>query len=209
MAADYLDTGRKNQKWRTREALLRAANTLLREGKTPSVADVADAARVARTTAYRYFPTQRELIAGALVVVTLGDAARTVDGAAAIEGTPAERLDSVIRADWAITATNETAFRAYLSEAIASGPESRPGNRMRWLSKSLSGMREKLGEARFARLVHALSLCVGIESLITLRDVCRVSPADAEATKRWAAQALLRAALNEPAPRTRKRAARR
>ena len=208
MAADYLETGRTNQKWRTRQALLDAANALLRDGRTPTVAEVADAARVARTTAYRYFPTQKELIAGAMVMATLGTAAQPVDAAAAIVGTPSERLDAVVRADWQTTTTNETVFRAYLSEAIAGGPEGRPGNRVRWVSKALETLKPRLGAARFAKLVNALTLCLGIESLITLRDVCRLAPDAAEKTKRWAAQLILKAALDEPAPRAKRSAPR-
>ncbi|MFZ2047810.1 MAG: hypothetical protein WAV12_27740, partial [Trebonia sp.] len=41
---------------------MEGARKLLREGKIPSVADAAEAARVSRATAYRYFPTQSSLI---------------------------------------------------------------------------------------------------------------------------------------------------
>ena len=43
MTSFKLDEGRVNQKWRTRQALLRAAGQLLKEGKPITVADVADA----------------------------------------------------------------------------------------------------------------------------------------------------------------------
>ena len=43
-------------------AIMEGARKLLREGKIPSVADAAEAARVSRATAYRYFPTQSALI---------------------------------------------------------------------------------------------------------------------------------------------------
>src|ERR1039457_2228238 len=55
--------GRVRQKARTRDALVAATRQLLKEGVTPSVEQAADAARVSRTTAYRYFPSQRVLLA--------------------------------------------------------------------------------------------------------------------------------------------------
>jgi AcrR family transcriptional regulator len=51
-----------NQKRRTRAALVEAAQRLLDQGRTPTVADVADEALVSRATAYRYFPSQEHLL---------------------------------------------------------------------------------------------------------------------------------------------------
>src|SRR5262249_15322283 len=56
------ETGRVNQKRRTRAALVEAAKQLVGEGVTPTVAQAAEAALVSRTTAYRYFPTQDSLL---------------------------------------------------------------------------------------------------------------------------------------------------
>ena len=56
------ETGRVNQKRRTRAAIVEAAQAMLQEGVTPTVAQAAEAALVSRTTAYRYFPTQESLL---------------------------------------------------------------------------------------------------------------------------------------------------
>src|SRR5579885_1316568 len=55
--------GRERQRHRTRRDLVAAAAALLREGRTPTVAEVAEAAQVSRATAYRYFPSQEMLLA--------------------------------------------------------------------------------------------------------------------------------------------------
>src|SRR5581483_8043837 len=65
---------RVDQKLRTRAALLRAASELVAQGKSPSVAEVAESAQVSTATAYRYFPTQQAL----LVELPLDEAAPTV-----------------------------------------------------------------------------------------------------------------------------------
>ena len=65
-AATDLTTGRVNQKARTYQALIEAAISFVRAGQDFSVADVADAARIGRTTAYTYFPTKEALFAQAV-----------------------------------------------------------------------------------------------------------------------------------------------
>src|ERR1700750_1848992 len=62
MATQYELTGRTRQKARTRAAMVEAARSLLAEGITPTVEQAAERAGVSRTTAYRYFANQRELI---------------------------------------------------------------------------------------------------------------------------------------------------
>ena len=65
MTVPYESTGRVNQKARTREALISATRDLLAQGVVPSMERAATAASISRTTAYRYFPTQRELLTAA------------------------------------------------------------------------------------------------------------------------------------------------
>jgi hypothetical protein len=54
-----------------------------------------------------------------------------------------------------------------------------------------------MDEESFERLVAAMCLCVGIESLVVLRDVCGLEGKEAEEVARWAAFTLLRASLRE------------
>src|ERR687897_3686110 len=63
MEVPYLHTGRTNQKVRTRDALIAAARQLLARGVSPTVEAAATEASVGRTTAYRYFPNSRALLA--------------------------------------------------------------------------------------------------------------------------------------------------
>ena len=65
MSIGYELAGRTRQKQRTRQALVAAARALVADGVTPTVEDAAEAAGVSRTTAYRYFPNQRALVAAA------------------------------------------------------------------------------------------------------------------------------------------------
>src|ERR671913_2549870 len=63
MEVPYLHTGRTNQKARTRDALIAAARQLIAKGAPPTVEAAATEAAIGRTTAYRYFPNSRALLA--------------------------------------------------------------------------------------------------------------------------------------------------
>jgi hypothetical protein len=75
----------------------------------------------------------------------------------------------------------------------------RGGRRIGWIEEALAPLSNSFDTdpATFRRVVAALSLCVGIEALIVLQDVCGLEAAEAVDVSRWAAQALLQAGLRE------------
>ena len=80
MARARASTERVQQKGRTRRALLAAAVKLVTAGAQPSVADVADAAEVSRRTAYRYFPTQEQMLVEAALEGVRGIMSQAIEG---------------------------------------------------------------------------------------------------------------------------------
>jgi hypothetical protein len=66
-------TSRENQRRRTRKDLLQAAARLMKEGRTPSLDEVAETALVSRATAYRYFPMSSRFGRGAVDVAVPED----------------------------------------------------------------------------------------------------------------------------------------
>ncbi len=77
-------------------------------------------------------------------------------------------------------------------------PRLRGGGRVRWIEKALAPVRGRFEEPDFRRLVAALSLCMGIEALVVLRDVCALgSSSEAQEVLLWAARTLLRSSLAE------------
>ena len=69
---------------------------------------------------------------------------------------------------------------------------------MRWLEQVLEPLDDLPDEQR-RRLQAALSLTIGIESIVVMKDVCHLGDDDTMAVLRWAATTLLRAALEESA----------
>lgn len=201
----YESTGRMNQKRRTRAALKAAAAEFVRRGETPSVGEVAEAALVSKSTAYRYFSSQEALLAEVLLDEVVRADLDAVYAASRPPGSAANRLDAVVRADHALVIRHEAAFRTALRAMLAVSTDDpsdvprRPGNRLRYLAEALAPVHERLGTARLERLVSALAMCVGIESIIVAEDVCGLPPSAAEVVKLWATRALLQAALEESA----------
>jgi AcrR family transcriptional regulator len=194
-----------DHKERTREALLKAALELLRQGATPTVVQAAEHAGVSRATAYRYFPTQEALLFDLTKVIP---ATTPVDEfvASLASVDVEERLLQLVDVFNRVTITEETQWRMGLRvmqdtwlEARRRGenaPVVREGRRMQWLDTVLEPA-EGLSNEQRRRLQCALGLTLGIDSVAIMKDVCRLDDEETMAVLRWAATALLRAALEE------------
>ena len=197
---------RANQRARTRRDLVAAALELLVAGQTPTVTEVADAAEVSRRTAYRYFPSGEQLLTEALLEGTRADVEREIDAGSPDEDV-ASRLDRLVRALHDLTLKNEPLLRQMIRftidrDEIEPGVPSRPSRRLDYVEQALAGLRDRLPRGEYQRLVHAMAVVLGIEARIVLRDICGLEEAQILETERWAAHALLGAALgNGPAPR--------
>ena len=199
-AVTDLNSGRVKQKLRTREALLAAAAAFVQTGRDFSVAEVADAAGVGRTTAYRYFPNQELLLAQAALSVVAAADDRSTYAVFERSQDPFVRLDAVIVASHASTAAHDSEYRAMLRASLDPSAEGVPHRiefRRKWLADALDPVRRALGSRRFTRLVAALSVLVGVEASVVLSDIAMLKPETAGDVKRWAARAILRAALDE------------
>src|SRR5690349_17069086 len=73
-AMDAPRSGRQNQRRRTRKDLLEAAARLVKQGRTPSLDEVAEEALVSRATAYRHFPNVETLLIEASFDIAIPDA---------------------------------------------------------------------------------------------------------------------------------------
>jgi AcrR family transcriptional regulator len=202
MSVSYQDTGRINQKRRTRTAVLEAAASLVREGKTPSVAEAAEAASVSRATAYRYFPTQESLL---VEVATTGGPAWMHDvlGPLASSNDAEARVEAAVDALTAIMVEHDRGLRTMLKisleRSLEDGPNTpvREGRRASYLDEALAPLRGKLRPGELERLNAALGMVIGTEALVVLRDIYGLDPDEARSLMRWAASALFRAATEE------------
>jgi AcrR family transcriptional regulator len=183
---------------RTRKALVDAARALIISGVTPTVEDAATAASISRTTAYRYFPNQHDLLVAAYPEIEprslLGD-----NPPDAVE----TRLDTVVREYLHLTIDNEAALRAALRLSLDPHETHREelllrqGRVIAWLKDALEPLRGRLSEQAIERLVFAIRAAAGIEALVWLCDIANLSRDQAKDLMMWSAQSLLRSALAE------------
>lgn len=195
---------RPAQRRRTRKAIVDATIGLLARGGTPSVADVAAAAEVSRRTVFLYFPTFDQLLIDA-TLGALGQASvdRAIEAAAAGDDVHG-RVERMVRALHHITPEMERLGRRLIRLTVDTPPSAsgepwlrRGYRRMEWIESALAPWRERLGPARWRRLVAAIAMVVGWEALIVQRDVCGLDASEGEGLSAWAARAFLDATLHE------------
>ncbi|HEX5235312.1 MAG TPA: hypothetical protein VFW25_08285 [Silvibacterium sp.] len=80
-------------------------------------------------------------------------------------------------------------------------------NRIEWIRTALAPARKRLGGKHFERLVSALSLCVGIESVLVLTNLRGLSEKEVTRVSAWAAETLVAGALEQAKQRLRSGAA--
>lgn len=194
MPVPYEATGRRDQKARTREALVAATRRLLAEGESPTVEQAAAEARISRTTAYRYFPSRRALLLAAHPEISQ----RTLLPADAPAADVPARLDLVLREFARINVDWEPQLRTSLRLSLEPGAEQpvlRQGRAIDWIEDALSPLRESHPAVDVRRLAIAIRATTGIESLIWLTDIAGLSREDAAELMRTSAQAILAAAV--------------
>jgi len=190
----YESTGRLNQKARTRQALIAAARELLAQGVVPTMEGAAAAAAISRTTAYRYFPSLRELIVAAYPHVEQ----QSLLGPNPPKD-PIARLEIVAENHIARILKNEAQMRAVLRLSLEGvRPPELPmhrGLRIAWIEDALAPLRGELADSQLQRLTHAIGATLGIEAFVWLTDIAKVPREEAAAILHSNALGLLRAAL--------------
>jgi AcrR family transcriptional regulator len=173
--------------------MVRTASKMLRNDMSPSVSDVAEAAGVSRSTAYRYFPTQADMLR-AVVAEALGPILQWQEA----EATSAALLTSLYRTAFPRLFEHEATFRAALRQSLENNAAEASlgrGHRRDLLARTVA--KADLPAAQRPRLLQALSLTFGVEAVVVLKDIWGLDNKAAEEVALWAAQALLEAALKE------------
>jgi AcrR family transcriptional regulator len=196
MDVPYLHTGRTNQKARTRDALIAAARQLLAEGVTPTIEAAAAEAVIGRTTAYRYFPNSRALLAATYPEIEMD----SLLGADPPEDLLA-RLEMVVQGQTRQLLEYEPELRAQLRLALEGESASghglplRRGRRIRWIEEALSPLGERMPEPKLRQLVYGIGATLGIEAFVWLTDMAGLSREEAVEVMGSNACTLLRSAL--------------
>ncbi|MEO7260882.1 MAG: TetR/AcrR family transcriptional regulator [Jatrophihabitantaceae bacterium] len=200
MSTPYEAAGRVRQKERTRDALVAATRELLRlRSDAPTVEAAAAAAKISRTTAYRYFPNQAALLEAAHPEVTVVSLVPPDIG-----DDPTTRLMAAVKAFLAIVIDTEPQLRTMLRLSLeATEPGIAPlrqGRAIGWYEDALEPLRAELGDSGVHSLALAIRSATGIESLVWLTDIGGLSRAEAADLMQWSALGLLRHAMADGPP---------
>lgn len=178
---------------------------LSKAGQAPTVAEAAEAAEVSRRTAYRYFPTQEQLLTELSLEQTRGQIEPDLPQATGNRD-PESALDQAVTAIQRTAFENEALLRAMIrlsmeqrlggqtSPRHTKGPV-RGRRRVEWIEAALAPARKKLNQKQWKRLVSALTVCIGTEAMIVLRDIRALDKEQSIEVVRWISRSLLRAAL--------------
>lgn len=190
---------RVNQRARTRQALIDAAAALLDDGRaSPTMDEIAERAQVSRATAYRYFDSAADLVWQVVadrLIEPLDDA--FVDAGDDI-------VERVLRAETVINdhlfgdADGARAFeRAALDRRLSGAalPDDRAGRRLVYIDAALAPVADCLDAAELERLRYALALTMGSQVVPAMLDTCGLDEAGAREVTRFAAAAIVDAAL--------------
>lgn len=195
-AALRIDTGRTNQKLRTRKALLDAARALAARGEPVTVTAAAAEAGISKATAYRYFAASDALTMEAALDGVFATAEAVVGDAVEVR----ERVHRVSRYLFEATRASERSFRLFIAKALEASaqegaPQLRGGRRLPMYELALEPVRGRMTPRAFQDLVHALSGATGLEAFLALKDVCRLDAAEADRILAMTVDAILTALL--------------
>src|SRR5690348_3424954 len=174
-------TGRVNQKLRTRMAIVEACREVIRSGGPVTMPAVARAALVSEPTAYRYFPDLISLLHAALVGMWPSPAKALEPIAASSQ--PVERVAFATEFFLRRVLSYQGAVRAMISATITRPALAahRPGIRFGLINQALDPIADTLPlpPERLAQLKHDLAAIISAEALFSLTDLCRLTPDDA------------------------------
>lgn len=183
-----------------------AATRLLARTSAPTVDEIAAEADVSRRTVYLYFPTLEQLHLEAMQGALLR---RDVDGAldaATSAGDVHDQVEALISELIELSAELMPLGRRIIrltvdppaGEAPPTDAPRRGYRRIGWIERAVAPLRDRLTDAQFERLVSGLAMVISWEGMIVLRDSRGLAGDDERRVLRWAARALVDAALAEP-----------
>jgi AcrR family transcriptional regulator len=196
-----LSSGRINQKTKTRNDLLRAADSILKRGEKPTVDNIAKEALTSRATVYRYFPNLEKLLLEAPLEIKTKSPNKLFKNAK--NDSAESRVSKVQEYLFDLSKENEAQFRLFIKSTMSEWLEHegnvkegiRGGRRIKMLEEALAPIKDSISSNEFNNLRDALAVMVGIESLIVTQDVCQISHKKGKEALNWAARQLVKSVL--------------
>lgn len=184
--------------------LIKYAMKMFEEGAFPSVSELAIAAQVSRATAYRYFPTQSDLIS-AVVDECLKPMIVWQPENTRVEDRVEELLDfafpQMLKHEGALRAALLLSLQQWAEERSSASHEEKidtnaknklvRGHRKQTLSMVTEPLNKELAPELVEKVNHALSVVYGSEVFMVLKDIWQLDNDGVQSVTSWMAKAIL------------------
>ncbi|WP_374444552.1 TetR/AcrR family transcriptional regulator [Providencia sp.] len=201
----------KGTRKRTYVLLVTTALELFEKGAMPSVSELALEAGVSRATAYRYFPTQSDLIT-ATVNESLGPILTWRPQSEKTE----ERIDELLTFAFPRMFEHEGALRAALQASLQQWAQGRSapkevkskqferGNRKDILAMVTTPMKSEYPQEIVDKVIKAFSVIYGSEIFLVLKDIWKMDNQQVIELAQWMAKAIMNQAISDNTKRQNK-----
>ena len=195
MSKKYINSGRKNQKLKTRDQILKSTQDLMDSGDDFSLEDVAKKADISRATIYRYYSNVDILAAEAILDIN------TKSSEELVESVQDKDIRTAIMdiQDYYndLTIDFEAGFRKYMS-VILNGPASKSMRGARRKKTLLMIMEQKspnLSTEEREKLANLATVLMGVEAFVVTKDVCGLDNKQSKELLNWGLNLILEKTL--------------
>ena len=195
MNKHYIQKGRKTQKLKTRDKILRSTQKLLEKNKGISLEDVAKEADISRATIYRYYSSIDVLAAEAVLDLNTKSSEDLYDEVAGKD--LEEAILSMQDYYNQLTIDNESGFRKYMSVVLNNdqSDKMRGARRKKSLMMLLENKAQQLSAEDKENLANIATVLMGVEAFVVTKDVCGLNNVESKKLLNWGMEKLLESIL--------------
>ena len=189
-------------KKRTFEHLIHTAMSILDEGNELTITELADKSKISRATAYRYFPTQTDLISAVVdhsLEPILHWQSDEQDVGKKVNDFLSFAFTQMIKHEGAIRAAMRLSLQQWVTDRSASSSNSEKfvrGNHKEVLSNLLQPLQSHLNDELNNKLIYTLSIIFGSQ-ITVLKDVWNLDDSYIVSLSQWIIKAVINQAKQD------------
>ncbi|MWP49866.1 MULTISPECIES: TetR/AcrR family transcriptional regulator [unclassified Gilliamella] len=190
-------------KKRTYERLINTALEALEQGYELTITELADKSGISRATAYRYFPTQSDLIA-AVVASSLGPIfswhSQKQNVEEQLNDFLAFAFPQMLKHEGALRAALRLSLQQWATERASSSLQTKKlvrGNRKEILSTILLPLKTELPDEIYNQVIYSISIIYGSEIFMVLKDIWKLDNQQIISLTQWIAKAVINQARQD------------
>jgi len=194
---EYLNSGRSNQKLKTRNKILSSAQKLLNKETFFSLDEVAEVSGLSRATVYRYYSNVELLAAEAALNIYTHPPEKIYSDLKEQDLT--EKILGIQRYFNQLAIDHEASFRKFLSIALSTTQDipKRGARRTETVKLALEQHKTNWPPQVLQNFIYIATVLMGIEPLIVTKDVCQLDDKQSSDVLRWGLQMLIRGIMSD------------